>query len=716
MRRGNILWLFIFLQFFLAGSLFPVVTAVTGESVPGNETNISAEYQISATTEGSSSVLPSQPVGTAGTVADPPPSGASTTSTGAPDTSLTEVNIREEEEPVPLPSASSGEDLVVTYSLPALGYETQITALSADQVRPSIDGSRLVWFDKRSGNFDLYLYDLSTGLEKVIATNPGSELDSLPAIDGNRIVWEDKRNGNSDIYLYDLATGRETQISTRATVQWFPDIAGTTIVWEDARDIETNSYDIYLYDLATGEERPVCTMPLSQYFPAISDNAIVWNDKRNGNSDVYLLDLDTGREQPICVNTGWDDHPDISADRIVWDNNRYGTMDIFLYDLAVSQEFAVCTASGTQWHPAISGDRIVWQDDRNGNYDIYLYDISTAQELSICTAPGDQTFPSIDGNRIVWQDQRNGNSDIYLFTIDDSSAPILRLVSSGSTTVAGSETEYALILDQAPLGLSGYDLSVSITDPNIAEITGVRFPDWTPLSGSSGVPSDRVSVKAVDLYSEIEAGAGAVPLCYFTVRGDAEGSSSITISVRQMDDDSGNGIAPEIINGLILVYIPRIDADFAVDTTEGTSPLTVQFTDHSSGYPTSWTWNFGDGMLSSEQNPVHVYADAGTYTVSLTAGNAYENDVRTVENLIEVWDPVISLVIPFPDCAENPLDLDDDGFCEDINGNLRLDFNDVVIYYHHLSWIDQNEPVAVFDFNANGRIDFNDVVLLYHKI
>jgi TolB protein len=650
MRGGNILRLFIFLQFFLAGSLFADVAAFTGEPDPDVQTMLTAE------------------------------------------------------------------DLMVTYSIPALGYETQITGLSSDQGRPVIDENRIVWFDERSGTVDLRLYDLSTGMENVIATNARSEPDSLPAIDGDRIVWEDKRNGNSDIYLYNLATEQETPITTRGTVQWFPDISGTKIVWEDARDFETNSFDIYLYDLATGEEHPVCTQPLSQYFPAIAGNAIVWNDKRNGNSDVYLFDLDTGREQPICINSGWDDHPDVVGDQIVWDNNRYGTMDIFLYDIGSNQEFAICTAPGTQWRPRISGDRIVWQDDRNGNYDIYLYDISTGQELSICTAPGDQLFPSIDGNRIVWQDQRNGNSDIYLFTIDDSSAPVLRLVSTSSTTEAGSETEYALILDQAPLGLSGYDLTVSVSDPEIAEITGVRFPDWTPLYRSSDIPSDSVSLKALDLSSEIEASAEEVPLCYLTIRGEAEGSSSIMISARRIDDDIGNAISPEIINGWILVYIPRVEADFTVNATEGISPLAVQFTDQSSGYPTSWTWNFGDGMISSEPNPVHVYAEAGVYTVSLTAGNAYENDIIVAENLIQAQDPVISLVIPFPNHTEKPHDLDDDGLYEDINGNMRLDFNDVVIYYHYLSWIEQNEPVAVFDYNANGRIDFDDIVRLYHRI
>jgi formylglycine-generating enzyme required for sulfatase activity len=48
---------------------------------------------------------------------------------------------------------------------------------------------------------------------------------------------------------------------------------------------------------------------------------------------------------------------------------------------------------------------------------------------------------------------------------------------------------------------------------------------------------------------------------------------------------------------------------------------TVQFTDASTGSPTSWSWSFGDGGTSSVQHPRHAYAAAGTYTVTLTVGN-----------------------------------------------------------------------------------------------
>ncbi len=62
-------------------------------------------------------------------------------------------------------------------------------------------------------------------------------------------------------------------------------------------------------------------------------------------------------------------------------------------------------------------------------------------------------------------------------------------------------------------------------------------------------------------------------------------------------------------------------AEFSATPRTGAAPLIVQFSDLSSNSPTSWSWTFGDGGTATQQNPVHTYTAAGTYTVSLTATN-----------------------------------------------------------------------------------------------
>ncbi|MBK8678428.1 MAG: PKD domain-containing protein [Sphingobacteriales bacterium] len=66
----------------------------------------------------------------------------------------------------------------------------------------------------------------------------------------------------------------------------------------------------------------------------------------------------------------------------------------------------------------------------------------------------------------------------------------------------------------------------------------------------------------------------------------------------------------------------------------------VQFTDLSTNYPNEWSWNFGDGNTSTEQNPLHQYEQSGDYTVSLNAKNikgATEgNKTMTLENVLYI--------------------------------------------------------------------------------
>jgi len=66
-----------------------------------------------------------------------------------------------------------------------------------------------------------------------------------------------------------------------------------------------------------------------------------------------------------------------------------------------------------------------------------------------------------------------------------------------------------------------------------------------------------------------------------------------------------------------------IQAAFTAEVRSGIAPLTVNFTDQSSGEITSWNWDFGDGQSSTERNPAHVYIAPGRYSVSLavTDGN-----------------------------------------------------------------------------------------------
>ncbi|MBU8920539.1 MAG: S8 family serine peptidase [Bacteroidales bacterium] len=87
-------------------------------------------------------------------------------------------------------------------------------------------------------------------------------------------------------------------------------------------------------------------------------------------------------------------------------------------------------------------------------------------------------------------------------------------------------------------------------------------------------------------------------------------------------------------------------AEFSGSPVSGIEPLTVDFVDASTGTPTSWSWTFGDGGTSTQQNPSYTYNVAGSYNVSLSVSNAVGSDGITKNGYITV-DPCVAPTAAF---------------------------------------------------------------------
>ncbi|MDD1729308.1 MAG: PKD domain-containing protein [Methanospirillum sp.] len=122
-------------------------------------------------------------------------------------------------------------------------------------------------------------------------------------------------------------------------------------------------------------------------------------------------------------------------------------------------------------------------------------------------------------------------------------------------------------------------------------------------------------------------------------------AGSYTVSLRATNNQTG-GVGTwnkfiTVTDGVVPEPTPtpvpgEITADFTATPVSGTAPVSVQFTDQSTGNPVSWIWYFGDGSSSTLQNLSHSYGTSGTYSVTLVAQNEKYQGSITKSDIITI--------------------------------------------------------------------------------
>jgi PKD repeat protein len=223
--------------------------------------------------------------------------------------------------------------------------------------------------------------------------------------------------------------------------------------------------------------------------------------------------------------------------------------------------------------------------------------------ISARTAAG---APVADGTTVAL------STNLGNFGVDGSGKPVQlvqKTLAGGTATVtffAGAEMGTANILAQ--VGTSVGKVNLPIVSPSAAPVADFSF---------------EVSALSV-LFSDASTGA---PTAWAWDFGDgatttrqnpmhtyaAAGTYTVSLTITAAGGQSSKRKFVTVVAGDPLL------ANFSFTV----SGLTVLFADSSLGTPTSWSWNFGDGKSSTARNPSHTYARAGTYTVTLTVGNAF---------------------------------------------------------------------------------------------
>ena len=262
-------------------------------------------------------------------------------------------------------------------------------------------------------------------------------------------------------------------------------------------------------------------------------------------------------------------------------------------------------------------------------------------------------------NSIFWGDTAGGSSnEIYAGTIDITYSNI-----EGGYTGTGNIDSDPLFVDP---GYGDFHLESSSPCINAGNNSAVPPGLTTDFEGDGRIFDNAVVDMGVDEFDPMVLRAnfsghptsGSLPL---TVQLTDHSTGSPTVWSWDFDNDGTqdsseqypsftytNGetftVSLTVTGGVentitktdyITVTIPTTAA-FTADVFSGTAPLTVQFTDQSTELVTDWSWDFGDGGTSTQQNPLHTYTDADEFTVSLTVTGPGGSNAEVKQNYIHV--------------------------------------------------------------------------------
>ncbi len=120
------------------------------------------------------------------------------------------------------------------------------------------------------------------------------------------------------------------------------------------------------------------------------------------------------------------------------------------------------------------------------------------------------------------------------------------------------------------------------------------------------------------------------------------GTYTVTLTVEDSNQQTSQ------ISHTVTINVTEVTANFsALPETNCSAPLTVQFTNLSAN-ANSYLWDFGDGAVSTDENPSHTYTQAGTYSVKLVASSTICGADSIIKNNLITIDDSVTVNVNMP--------------------------------------------------------------------
>jgi serine/threonine protein kinase/Tol biopolymer transport system component len=316
------------------------------------------------------------------------------------------VSLLNTQEPEPVPTVTytptiSGADVTVIAPLgpmhPAAVVLTQ-TAEAIPTVNPmeslSVNGGRIVFYAARNDeDAELYLLDLSTGLEQQITDNDAEDIYPAVSPDGSQIAFMSDRDGDFEIYVIPLDCMAADN--------------GPADCESSAQRLTRNEIE---------DRTPAWSPDGSQVFYS-SDTDF------NGRYDIYRINADGSAMTQLTDSLTYDEHPSMSPDSryIVYyareiDDPETGV--IMRYDVQTGVTVTLADSAGNDWSPTYSPDGrwIAFHRRGDGDAGLWLMDASGRNLTEIYDGPGYDWASTwiADGQLIAFTSDLSGIQEIYI--------------------------------------------------------------------------------------------------------------------------------------------------------------------------------------------------------------------------------------------------------------------------------------------------------------